>query len=83
MKKILLDAREMEHPKPFEHAIRHLQTMEKEQYLYMLNQKRPVPLLELAKDKGFFYATKQDVKEHWHIIISKESSVNLKELFDV
>jgi len=83
MKKILLDAREMEHPKPFELSIQHLQTMTNESYLYMLNQKLPTPLLELAKQKGFYIATKQDTSQEWHIIISKNSTINLEELFNV
>jgi len=83
MKKILLDAREMEHPKPFEISIKHLQTMKEDNYLYMLNQKVPTPLLNLAKDKGFSYVTRQDTNEAWHIIISKNRSINLKELFNV
>ena len=83
MKKILLDAREMEHPKPFEISIKHLQTMKEDSYLYMLNQKVPTPLLKLAKEKGFNYVTKQDEKEDWHIIISRNNQKNLEELFNV
>ena len=83
MTKILLDAREMEHPRPFELSIRHLQTMNEESYLYMLNQKLPTPLLELAKEKGFHYVTQKDAEENWHIIISKNSTINLERFFDV
>ena len=83
MKKILLDAREMEHPKPFEISIKHLQTMKENSYLYMLNQKVPTPLLDLAKERGFNYVTKQDKKEDWHIIISRNNVTNLEELLDV
>lgn len=83
MKKILLDAREMAHPEPFEIAIKHLQSMSESEYLYMLNQKVPTPLLNLVQEKGFRYHTYEEQEGTWHIIMSKNSTQNLEELVDV
>ena len=83
MKKILLDAREMEHPIPLQLALNHLQAMKENEYLYMLHRKKPIPLIEVAIEKEFAHFTHQDGEETWHILISKENSSNLKELLDV
>lgn len=83
MNKILLDAREMEHPIPLQLALNHLQAMKENEYLYMLHRKKPIPLIEVAIEKEFAHFTHQDAEETWHILISKENSSNLKELLDV
>jgi len=81
--KIPLDARELEHPIPLQLAIGYLQKMSQEEYLYMLHRKRPVPLIELAKEKGFICLVEKDKQEVWHILISKNQEINLEELMDV
>ena len=83
MKKFFLDARELAHPEPFQIALKYLQEMVHEDYFYMLNKKEPIPLLELAQEKGFKQLTHQDNNKHWHIIISKNHQQNLEELLDV
>jgi CRISPR/Cas system-associated exonuclease Cas4 (RecB family) len=83
MNKIFLDAREMEHPEPLQISLSHLQSMTNEQYLYMINVRKPIPLLEIAKEKGFIYFIHQDSNEIWHILISKNSETLLEELLDV
>ena len=83
MNKIFLDAREMEHPKPLQVSLAHLKSISNNEYLYMLNLKNPIPLLEIAKEKGFVYVVEQDPKEVWHIIISRNQQVSLKKLLDV
>ncbi|RUM70473.1 MAG: hypothetical protein DSZ07_02380 [Sulfurovum sp.] len=83
MDKIFLDAREMEHPQPLQISLSHLQSMSKEQYLYMLNVRKPIPLLEIAKDKAFISFVHQDSNGIWHILISKNSETILEELLDV
>jgi hypothetical protein len=83
MDKIFLDAREMEHPEPLQSSLFHLKSMSDEAYLYMLNIRKPVPLLEIAKEKGFFSLVVQDSNEIWHILISKNSEIRLEELLDV
>ena len=83
MLKHLLDAREMAHPEPLQISMTLLQTISNEEYLYMLNYKKPIPLLELAKEKGFRYLTHQDKEELWHIIITKNTLCILEELIDV
>jgi uncharacterized protein (DUF2249 family) len=81
--KITLDAREMEHPIPLQLALGHLQKMAQEEYLYMIHRKKPIPLIELAKEKEFLYLVKQDTQEVWHILIAKNQNIKLEELVDV
>ena len=83
MKKFFLDARELAHPEPLRISLEYLQEMSNKDYFYMLNQREPIPLLELAKEKGFKQFIHQDNNENWHIIISKNSQQNLEELLDV
>lgn len=83
MNKLLLDAREMEHPEPLQIGMKHLKVMSSKDYFYMLSNKNPIPLLDLATEKGFFHLSHQDEKELWHIIITKNQTVTLKELLDV
>jgi len=83
MDKIFLDAREMEHPEPLQISLFHLKSMLDEQYLYMLNIRKPVPLLEIAKEKGFLSLAEQDSNQIWHILITKNSKIILEELLDV
>jgi len=81
--KIPLDARDMEHPIPLQLALKHLQSMTQEEYLYMIHRKNPIPLIELAKEKEFVYLVEQDKYEIWHILISKNQNIKLEELIDV
>ena len=83
MIKIPLDARELEHPIPLQLALGHLQKMTQEEYLYMIHRKKPIPLIELAKEKGFICLVERDKEEIWHILISKNQDVKLEELIDV
>ena len=84
MKKILLDAREMPHPEPLQHALSYLQKMSNEEYLYMLNRKKPIPLIEVAKEKVFAHHSYEDRPNScWHILICKDIDCNLEELLDV
>jgi hypothetical protein len=83
MKKILLDAREMEHPEPLQISLSHLRTMDDNEYLYMINIRKPIPLIELVKEKELSYITHQDSQAIWHILISKNNKLNLTEFLDV
>ena len=83
MNKILLDAREMEHPLPLQIAIEHLKNMKENDYLYMINHKKPIPLLDMVQEKGFFHLEVLDSKEIWHIIITKNLTTNLESLLHV
>ncbi len=83
MKKILLDARDLEHPKPLERAIEILRTLDEESYLYMVHRKNPIPLIELAKSQGFGVRTHESNTNEWHILISKNSQIVLDEYLDV
>jgi len=83
VKKVLLDARELEHPKPLEMAIESLRDMDSNSYLYMLNRKNPIPLLSLANQHGFQVLSHQISDELWHILITKNQQYNLQEWLDV
>ena len=83
MKKILIDAREMEHPIPLQLALNHLMSMKESEYLYMVHRKEPIPLIEVAKEKNFAHLSHKDSTERWHILICKNKEANLEELLDV
>ena len=78
--KIALDARELEHPKPLELAMKALRELNNENYFYMIHRKNPIPLLDLASEQNFYVLNKEDKKGNWHILICKNSSIDLSEL---
>ncbi len=78
-KEILLDARELEHPKPLELAMKALRELDEESYFYMIHRKNPVPLLDLANEQHFKVLNKEDEKGIWHILICKTSKINLSD----
>jgi len=82
LKKILLDARELEHPIPLQLALNHLQKMDLDEFLYMIHRKNPIPLIEIAKEKNYAYLS-HNHKDIWHILICKNINSNLEELLDV
>ena len=83
MRKILIDTRELEHPKPLEIAIDELRKIDNDSYLYMLNRKNPIPLLSLASQHKFRVLSHEVSTDQWHILICKNPSFNLEELLDV
>ena len=83
MRKIGLDARALEHPQPLEMAMKILQTLEENSYLYMLHRKKPLPLLDLAKKHKLSSYLQEDKNKNWHIIISKNTNEDLSQYIDV
>ena len=83
MNKIFLDARLLEHPQPLEISISHLKQMNKDDYFYMINNKNPLPLIQLSQEKGFVSLSFEDEKGIWHIIITKNREYDLKKLLNV
>ncbi len=81
LNKIGLDARELEHPKPLEFAMKALMELDDNNYFYMIHRKNPVPLLDLASEQNLNIFTKEDKNSNWHIIICKSSLIDLSELF--
>jgi len=73
----------MVHPEPLEKGIVALRALDAESYLYMLNRKNPIPLINLAKQHGFQTFSHEDSQNQWHIIISKSEERPLQELLDV
>ncbi len=80
LKKIALDARGLEHPKPLELAMKALRQLDEENYFYMIHRKNPVPLLDLASEQSFQIFNKEDTDGTWHILICKNASIDLSEL---
>jgi hypothetical protein len=83
LRKIGLDTRELEHPEPLEMAIKILQNLDDETYLYMLHRKNPLPLIDLAKENQFQVLNKEDALKQWHVLISKNKNVDLNDFLDV
>jgi len=81
--RIMLDTREMEHPKPLELAIEALRRLDEGSYLYMLNRKNPIPLLRLAEQHQYQIFSTEINDGEWRILISKNQEVSLAELADV
>ncbi len=82
-KKIFLDARELAHPLPLEHAIHALRELKEDNYFYMIHRKNPIPLIDLATEQGFHVFSKEDKDHIWHILISKNSDIDLGAFCDV
>jgi len=80
--KIKLDTREFEHPIPMQMAIDKLQILDNNTYLYMIHTREPIPLLELAKERGLMTLTQKDTDNVWHILIAKNSEIDLNKLLD-
>jgi len=83
LRKIGLDTRELAHPEPLEMAIKILQNLDDETYLYMLHRKNPLPLIDLAKEKQFQVLNQKDDSNEWHVLISKNKNVDLNDFLDV
>ena len=83
MKRLYFDARELEHPKPMEEALKLIQGMDEQSYLYMIHRKHPVPLLELVAIRGFQTLVYEDEEKDWHILITKSQNISLVEFLDV
>ncbi len=81
--KIFLDARELEHPIPLERAMQALRKLCENNYFYMIHRKNPIPLIDLAKEQGFTVMHKEDEQAVWHILISKDPSLELEKLCNV
>ena len=79
LKKITLDARELEHPKPLELAMKALRELDSKNYFYMVHRKNPIPLLDLASEQNFQIFNKEDENGDWHILISKIHDIDLSE----
>jgi len=77
IKKIILDARELEHPKPLELSMKALQELDEESYFYMIHRKNPIPLIDLASEQHFQVVNQEDAEGNWHILISKNSDIDL------
>ena len=82
LKRISLDTRELEHPKPLELAMKALRELDEESYFYMLHRKNPIPLLDLASEQNFQVLNKEDDNGDWHILITKNQEVDLNQFLD-
>ncbi len=82
LKKIALDARELEHPKPLELAMKALLELDEESYFYMIHRKNPIPLIDMASEQNFQVLNFEDEKGDWHILICKTSDIDLTDLIE-
>ena len=77
-----LDARELEHPKPLEEAIKALRELDDSSYFYMIHRKKPIPLINLAEKEEFCLVTFRQREDMWHILITKNRDIPLNELIE-
>jgi len=77
LKKIALDARELEHPKPLELSMKALQELDEESYFYMIHRKNPIPLIDLASEQNYQIINHEDNEGNWHILIAKNKDIDL------
>ena len=78
MREFFLDARKLEHPEPLERSIEILKKLDNKSYFYMLHRKEPIPLLALANEHKLNYISIEQ-NGSWHILISPNTQINLKE----
>lgn len=78
--KVSIDTRNLSHPAPLDIASQSMQELDEESYLYMLHTKNPIPLLDLAKEKGYRVLSQETPEEEWEIIITKNTNLVIKEL---
>ena len=83
MREIGIDTRALEHPEPLVQATKILQGLTEDSYLYMLHRKKPIPLLDLADERGFQVLSKEDAQGDWHILIAKDPDIDLEALLRV
>ena len=83
MRKIGIDTRELAHPEPLEMAIKILQQLNNDTYLYMLHTKNPIPLLDLAHEHGYRTLSQENSVGDWEIVISSNKDVVLEDLLSV
>jgi len=83
MRKLGIDTRELAHPEPLEMAIKILQQLNEDTYLYMLHSKNPIPLLDLAQEHGYRTLSQENSVGDWEIVITNNKDVVLKDLLSV
>ena len=83
MRKLGIDTRELAHPEPLEMAIKILQQLNDDTYLYMLHTKNPIPLLDLAQEHGYRTLSQENSVGDWEIVITSNKDVVLKDLLSV
>ena len=83
MRRLGIDTRELAHPEPLEMAIKILQQLQEDTYLYMLHSKNPVPLLDLAQEHGYRTLSQENKEGDWQIVITKNHDIRLEDLLGV
>ena len=83
MRKLGIDTRELAHPEPLEMAIKILQQLNEDTYLYMLHTKNPIPLLDLAQEQDYRTLSQENSVGDWEIVITRNKDVVLKDLLSV
>ena len=60
-----------------------LDSLGNDDYLYMLHHKKPIPLIDFAKELNYQVIYTKDDKEQWHILISRNSDINLNDFISL
>jgi len=74
-----LDARGLSHPEPLEKAIEIIKNLGQDKCLYMLIHKNPIPLLKIAEENRLNYLSEEVRIGEWHILITPNREINLKD----
>jgi len=82
MRIIELDVRTLEHPVPLEKAMAAFANLEGGEMIHMIHRKYPLPLFEILGKQGGRYHSHEDENGIWHILITRDPSVNF-EVLDV
>lgn len=78
-----LNSLDLEHPKPLEMAIAILRELDNDSYMYMVNRRNPVPLVNLAQSQNFKTLSREIEDGLWHILVTPNHDVDLEEYIDV
>jgi len=75
-----LDVRGLNHPEPLERSVEMFKKLNSSNCMHLHIHRYPKPLLIIAKKQGIrFYAYETDKKE-WHILFTKNHTLNLNEM---
>ena len=59
------------------HALAH------DEYLYMVHHKNPIPLIDFAKEQHYQVIHSKDDKGQWHILISRNTDIDLNDFLEL
>ena len=60
-----------------------LDSLGQDEYLYMLHHKKPIPLIDFAKEQKCQVIHTKDDKAQWHILISRNTEFDLNDFISL